>query len=309
MSSEKVIIIGAGPAGYTAAIYAARAKLSPAVFTGEQPGGQLMWTTMVENFPGFPDGIDGVELMGVRMKKQAEKFGARIIAENIVSADFSSHPFKLVSSKGGEYQAEAVIIATGASAVWLGVPGEEEYKGKGVSVCATCDGFFFKGKEVVVVGGGDAAMEEALDLAKFASKVTVLLRGSKLKASKIMVEQARAEPKIDFVWNVSIKEILGNGTKVTGAKVLNSQTNEESEMKFDGLFLAIGRKPNTDIFRDQLELDEGGYIICRGRSSETSVAGVFAAGDAADARYRQAITAAGSGCMAAMDAERWLFAH
>lgn len=306
--SEKVIIIGAGPAGYTAAIYAARAELSPVVFTGEQPGGQLMWTTIVENFPGFPDGIDGVELMDIRMKKQAEKFGAKIIAENIVSADFSSRLFRLVSSSGAEYQAEAVIIATGASAIWLGVPGEEQYKGKGVSVCATCDGFFFKGKEVAVVGGGDAAMEEALDLAKFANKVTILVRSNKLKASKIMQERAEAETKINFVWNVSVKEILGDGNKVTGAKILNTQTNEETETKFDGIFPAIGHKPNTEMFKGQLELDERGYIICKGRGSETSVPGVFAGGDVVDPRYRQAVTSAGTGCMAAMDAERWLAA-
>lgn len=302
----KVIIIGAGPAGYTAAIYAGRAELAPILFSGPQPGGQLMWTTVVENFPGFPDGVYGSELMEERMKKQAEKFGTKIIAENIASVDLSAQPFKLVSASGQEFQTQTIVIATGASAIWLGVPGEEQYKGKGVSVCATCDGFFFKGKEVAVVGSGDAAMVEALDLAKFANKVTVLVRADKLKASKIMQERAEAEPKINFVWNVSIKEVLGDGTKVTGVKVLNSQTNEETEMKFDGIFPAIGHKPNTEMFKGQLELDERGYIICKGRTSETSVPGVFAAGDVADARYRQAITSAGSGCMAAMDAERWL---
>jgi len=302
----KTIIIGAGPAGYTAAIYAARAELEPVLFSGPQPGGQLMWTTMVENFPGFPEGVYGSELMEDRMKKQAEKFGTKIIAENIVSADLSVRPFKLVSSSGTEYQTETLIIATGASAIWMNVPGEEQYKGKGVSVCATCDGFFFKNKEVAVVGGGDAAMEEALDLAKFASKVSVLVRSDKLKASKVMQERAEAEPKINFVWNVSAKEVLGDGNKVTGIKVLNSQTNEESEMKFDGIFPAIGHKPNTEIFKGQIELDERGYVICKGRSSETNIPGVFAAGDVADSRYRQAITSAGSGCMAAMDAEHWL---
>jgi thioredoxin reductase (NADPH) len=304
--SEKIIIIGAGPAGYTAAIYAARAELSPLLFSGPQPGGQLMWTTVVENFPGFPEGIYGSELMEERMKKQAEKFGARIIAENIVSVDLSARPFKLVSSSGVEHQTEALIIATGASAIWLGVPGEEQYKGKGVSVCATCDGFFFRGKEVAVVGGGDAAMEEALDLAKFAAKVTVLARSDKLKASKIMQEKAQAESRINFVWNVEVKEVLGDGNKLTGVKLTNTQNGETSEMNFDGLFLAIGYKPNTEMFKGQLEMDERGYIICKGRTGETSVPGVFAAGDVADPHYRQAITSAGTGCMAAMDAERWL---
>jgi thioredoxin reductase (NADPH) len=304
-SNHKLIIIGAGPAGYTAAIYAARAELAPVLFSGSQPGGQLMQTTIVENFPGFPDGIYGSELMEERMKKQAEKFGAKIIAQSVTSVDLSFSPFKVLAN-GEEYEADALVIATGASAIWMGVPGEEQYKGKGVSVCATCDGFFFKGKEVVVVGGGDAAMEEALDLSKFASKVTVLVRSDKFKASKIMQERAMAEPKINFVWNVSVKEILGDENKVIGAKVFNSQTNEESEMKFDGIFPAIGHKPNTEMFKRQLELDERGYIICKNRGSETSVPGVFAAGDVADSRYRQAITSAGSGCMAAMDAERWL---
>jgi len=306
METSKVIIIGAGPAGYTAAIYAARAELKPVLFSGPQPGGQLMWTTVVENFPGFPEGVYGSELMEDRMKKQAEKFGTKIIAENIVSADLSARPFKFVSSSGTEYQAESLIIATGASAIWMNVPGEEQYKGKGVSVCATCDGFFFKGKEVAVVGGGDAAMEEALDLAKFASKVTVLVRGEALKASKIMQEKAQAEPKINFVWNTSVKEVLGDGNKVTGAKIFNSQTNEESEFKCDGIFPAIGHKPNTEIFKGQIEMDERGYLIRKNCTSETNVPGAFAAGDVADSRYRQAITSAGSGCMAGMDAEKWL---
>ncbi|MFH1253624.1 MAG: thioredoxin-disulfide reductase [Candidatus Uhrbacteria bacterium] len=303
---EKVIIIGAGPAGYTAAIYAARAELQPILFSGPQPGGQLMWTTVVENFPGFPEGVYGSELMEERMKKQAEKFGTKIIAENITAVDLSSQPFKLTTSSGQEIQTQTLIIATGASAIWMNVPGEEQYKGKGVSVCATCDGFFFRGKEVAVVGGGDAAMEEALDLAKFASKVTVLVRSDKLKASKVMQERAEAETKINFVWNVSAKGVLGDGNKVTGIKLLNSQTNEEVEMKFDGIFPAIGHKPNTDLFKEQIELDDRGYLIRKNCTSETSVPGIFAAGDVADSRYRQAITSAGSGCMAAMDAERWL---
>jgi len=304
--SQKVIIIGAGPAGYTAAIYAARAELEPVLFSGPQPGGQLMWTTVVENFPGFPDGVYGSELMEERMKKQAEKFGTKIISENIASVDLSARPFKIVSSGGNEYQTESLIIATGASAIWMNAPGEEQYKGKGVSVCATCDGFFFKGKEVAVVGGGDAAMEEALDLVKFANKVTVLVRSDKLKASKIMQERAQAEPKINFVWSTQISEVIGDGQKMTGLKLKNIASGEESELKVDGVFLAIGHKPNTDLFKGQVELDERGFIVCKNRTSETSVAGVFAAGDAADSRYRQAITSAGAGCMAAMDAERWL---
>lgn len=303
---NKLIIIGAGPAGYTAAIYAARAEPQPILFSGSQPGGQLMWTTVVENFPGFPDGVYGAELMEERMKKQAEKFGTKIITENIVSVDLSARPLKIVSSSSVEYQTKALIIATGASAIWMNVPGEEQYKGKGVSVCATCDGLFFKGKEVAVVGGGDAAMEEAIDLAKFANKVTILVRGESLRASKIMQEKAQAEPKINFVWNVSIKEVLGDGNKVTGAKVLNTKTNEESEIRVDGIFPAIGHKPNTEMFKGQIELDERGYIILKKSTTETNIPGVFAAGDVADNRYRQAITSAGSGCMAAMDAERWL---
>jgi len=306
METQKIIIIGAGPAGYTAAIYAARAELNPVLFSGPQPGGQLMWTTVVENFPGFPDGVYGSELMEERMKKQAEKFGTKIIAENITAVDLSVRPFKLTTSSGQQIETQTLVIATGASAIWMNVQGEEQYKGKGVSVCATCDGFFFKGKEVAVVGGGDAAMEEALDLAKFASKVSVLVRSDKLKASKVMQERAEAEAKINFVWNVSVKEVLGDGNKVTGLKVLNSQTNEESELKFDGVFPAIGHKPNTEIFKGQVELDERSFLIKKNCTSETSVSGVFAAGDVADPRYRQAITSAGSGCMAAMDAERWL---
>ena len=303
---NKLIIIGAGPAGYTAAIYAARAELNPILFSGPQSGGQLMQTTLVENFPGFPDGVYGSELMEERMRKQAEKFGTKIIAENITAVDFSSQPFKLTSSSGTEYQAASVIIAIGASAIWLNVPGEEQYKGKGVSVCATCDGFFFKGKTVAVVGGGDVAMEEALDLAKFASKVTVLVRSDKLKASLAMQEKAKTELKIDFVWNVSVQEVLGDGNKVTGVKVLNSQTNEIIEMNFDGIFPAIGHKPNTEMFKGQIDLDERGYIILKNRTTETNIPGVFAAGDVADSRYRQAITSAGTGCIAAIDADRWL---
>jgi thioredoxin reductase (NADPH) len=304
--SEKIIIIGGGPAGYTAAIYAARAELSPAVFTGEQPGGQLMWTTIVENFPGFPEGVDGQDLMGVRMRKQAERFGAKILDKVVTAVDFSTKPFKVTTSDGQVTEAEAVIIATGASPMWMKVPGEAEYKGKGVSVCATCDGFFFRNKEVAVVGGGDAAMEEALDLAKFASKITVLVRSEKLKASKIMQERAEAEPKISFVWNTQVSEVVGDGLKMTGLKLKNVVGGEESEIKVDGVFLAIGHKPNSDLFKGQVELNERGFVVCKNRTSETSVVGVFVAGDVEDARYRQAITSAGAGCMAAIDAERWL---
>ncbi|MBI5794672.1 thioredoxin-disulfide reductase [Candidatus Uhrbacteria bacterium] len=315
MNTERVIIIGSGPAGYTAAIYAARAELKPLLFEGErlggQPGGQLMLTTDVENFPGFPDGLMGPEMME-KFKKQAARFGTRIMSEDIVSVDFSKRPF-VVSTSNQSYASEAVIITTGAGALWLGVPGETQYQGHGVSACATCDGFFFKGKHVLVVGGGDAAMEEATFLTKFASRVTVLVRKDVLRASKIMQERAEKDPKITFVWNTEVKEVLGDPStgsgqvaKMTGARILNNKTNEESEITADGLFVAVGHKPNSDIFKGQIELDQKGYVVTKPGSSATSVEGVFAGGDVADYRYRQAVTAAGTGCMAALDAEKWL---
>ncbi|MFC1788060.1 thioredoxin-disulfide reductase [Patescibacteria group bacterium] len=304
METEKLIIIGSGPAGYTAAIYAARAELNPLMIEGIQIGGQLMWTTEVENFPGFPEGIQGPDLMSL-FRKQSERFGTRFEAGNVTGVDFSVSPF-VVKTSDKEFKAESIIISTGASAMWLGVPGEEEYKGRGVSACATCDGFFFKDKQVVIVGGGDAALEEANFLTKFATKVTVMVRRDELKASKIMQERAQKNQKIEFRWNTEVKEVIGDGQKLTALKILNNQTNEESEFAADGLFVAIGHKPNTDIFKDRLELDQKGYIVVQPGSTQTSVEGVYAAGDVADYKYRQAISAAGTGCMAALDAERYL---
>jgi len=308
MDVQKLIIIGSGPAGYTAAVYAARAELAPVLFEGRMlgglPGGQLMLTTEVENFPGFPDGLMGPDMMAL-FKKQAERFGTKILSEDVTSVDFSTRPF-LVRTAEKEYHAQSVIVCTGAQAIWLNVPGEKKYQGHGVTACATCDGFFFKGKNVVVVGGGDSAMEEALFLTKFANKVTVMHRRAELRASKIMQKRAQDNPKIAFVWNTEIQEVLGDDTRMTGLKIFNNQTNEISEFSADGLFLAIGHKPNTEIFNGQLELDAKGYIVVKNGSTRTSVEGVFAGGDVIDHIYRQAVTAAGTGCMAALDAERWL---
>lgn len=304
MQKERLIIIGSGPAGYTAAVYAARAELSPLLFEGEAWGGQLMWTTEVENFPGFPGGMQGPELMAA-MRKQSERFGTRIVSKNVTHVDLISHPKKVTVGED-VYEADAVILATGAEAIWLGVPGEETYKARGVSACATCDGFFFKGKNIAVVGGGDSAMEEANFLTKFAESVTVLVRKDTLKASKIMQERAEKNPKIRFVFNTEVAEVLGDGTKMTGLKALNNKTNEETIMPFEGLFMAIGHKPTTELFKGQLDLDPVGYILTKKGTSLTNLEGVFAAGDVQDHLYRQAITAAGSGCMAALDAERWL---
>ncbi len=302
--AEKVVIIGSGPAGWTAALYTARAELKPVVIEGREPGGQLMGTTDVENFPGFPEGILGPELMEV-FKKQAVRFGARIISDNVDSVDFSVHPFKLTTSKNGVVEAESVIIATGASSKWLNVPGEAKLKGHGVSGCATCDGFFFKEKMIAVVGGGDAAMEEANFLTKFAKSVTVIVRGDALRASKIMQERTMKNPKISFLWNAEVREVLGD-EKISGLKIFNNKTNEMTEMPIEGLFVAIGHEPNTAIFKDKLELDVKNYIVVRSGSTKTKIEGVFASGDVADHVYRQAVTAAGTGCMAALDAERYL---
>jgi thioredoxin reductase (NADPH) len=308
MSAENLVIIGSGPAGYTAAIYAARADLKPLLFEGRsiggQPGGQLMLTTDVENFPGFPDGLMGPEMMD-KFKKQAERFGTRIISDDIVEVDFDEEPF-VVKTVDTSYAAKAIIICTGAQAIWLGVQGEEQYQGHGVSACATCDGFFFRNKNVVVVGGGDSAMEEANFLTRFATKVTVMHRRDELRASKIMQQRAFDNPKIEFLWNTQIKEVFGDGQKMTGLKIINNKTDEQSEFLADGLFLAIGHKPNTGIFQDKIDLDEKGYIVVRNGSTRTNVEGVFAGGDVVDHTYRQAVTAAGTGCMAALDAERWL---
>lgn len=308
METRNLIIIGSGPAGYTAAIYAARAELKPLLFEGQgaggQPGGQLMLTTEVENFPGFPSGIMGPDLMA-ELKKQAVRFSTEILSKDVTSVDFSVQPF-VVKSGEEVYLANSVIICTGAQAKWLGVPGEQTYQGRGVSACATCDGFFFKGKQVVIVGGGDAAMEEANFLTRFATKVTILVRSEALRASKIMQDRVKANPKIEFVWNTEVAEVLGDEKKVTTLKLKNNKTGDVSDFQTDGLFVAIGHKPNTELFQGKLELDPVGYIVTQPHSTATSIDGVYAGGDVADHVYRQAISAAGTGCMAALDAERFL---
>lgn len=301
--AEDLIIIGSGPAGYTAGLYAARADLDPLLFEGSQRGGQLMITTDVENYPGFPDGIMGPDLME-NFRKQTERFGTRLMTSDITKVDFSQRPFKVWEGTE-EYEANAIIVATGASAKWLGIPGEERLTGRGVSACATCDGFFFRDKELVVIGGGDSAMEEALFLTKFASKVTVVHRRDEFRASRIMATRVLEHPKVEVLWNASVTEVLGEDS-VTGVTLADAQTGETRHFATDGVFVAIGHKPNTDIFLDQLVLDEAGYIIIDDKTTATSVEGVFAAGDVADHVYRQAITAAGTGCQAAIDAERWL---
>jgi thioredoxin reductase (NADPH) len=299
---ERVLIIGSGPAGLTAAIYAARANLQPLVLAGGLYGGQLMLTTEVENYPGFPDGILGPDLM-IKFREQAERFGARVENVDVTSVDFSRRPF-VVRTADEEFHAKTVIVATGASARWLDIPGEAKLRGRGVSTCATCDGAFFREKHIVVVGGGDSAMEEALFLTRFGRRVTVIHRREGLRASKIMGARATSHPKIDFVWNTVVDEVLGD-THMTGLKLRNVHDNSVMEYEADALFIAIGHTPNTGIFQGQLDLDEMGYIVSPD-GTETNVDGVFVAGDVNDIRYKQAITAAGSGCKAAMDAERYL---
>lgn len=301
--AEKVLIIGSGPAGLTAAIYAARAELEPLMIEGVERGGQLMITTDVENYPGFSDGIMGPELME-QMHKQAERFGTRIVSSDVTAVDFSEQPFK-VSVGSDEYTADSIIISTGASARWLGIEGEARLRGYGVSACATCDGFFFKEKELIVVGGGDTAMEEALFLTKFASKVTIIHRRDEFRASPIMVKRAVNHPNIDIIWDSVVEEVLGD-TLVTGALIRNVKTDEVTTFNADGIFIAIGHVPNTKVFDGVLDLDDTGYIVTEPGTPVTSITGVFAAGDVTDKIYRQAVTAAGMGCQAALDAARFL---
>jgi thioredoxin reductase (NADPH) len=304
--AEKLAIIGSGPAGLTAALYAARSFLSPLVFVGPAFGGQIATTTEVENYPGFPNGLQGPELT-MAMREQAEKFGARMVEETVEKVDFSQRPFKLWTS-GQMVEVDAVIIATGATPRPLGVPGEQEFIGRGVSYCATCDGFFFRGQDIAVVGGGDSALEEALFLTKFASSVTLIHRRDSLRASKIMQDRAMANPKMKFLWNSQVMDLKGE-SKVEGAVVRNLLTGAESVLPITGIFIAIGHVPNTKLFTGILDMEDSGYLITRPNSTYTNVDGVFACGDVQDHTYRQAITAAGSGCMAAIDTERWLEAH
>jgi len=304
--AEKVLIIGSGPAGLTAAIYAARADLAPLMIEGMERGGQLMITTDVENYPGFPDGIMGPELMD-NMRKQAERFGTRIISSDVTRVDLSDRPFKVWVGED-LYEAQTLIISTGASAQWLDIPGETRLRGYGVSACATCDGFFFRDKDLAVVGGGDTAMEEAIFLTKFAAKVTIIHRRDEFRASKIMAQRALAHPKIEVIWDTAVQEVLGDDL-VTGLRLRNVKTENETKLAVDGVFLAIGHRPNTSIFQEQLSLDEVGYVITEGETTGTSVEGVFAAGDVADPVYRQAVTAAGMGCQAAIDAAHLLLEH
>ena len=318
--NKKVVILGSGPAGLTAAIYASRAQLEPLVIDGPQPGGQLTITTDVENYPGFADGILGPELMN-QFRAQAERFGTQIINVWIDKVDLSARPFTLYGKESADsaevttiIKADSLIISTGASAKWLGIPGEEPVPeglgGNGVSACATCDGFFFRGRPLVVVGGGDTAMEEATFLTRFASKVTLIHRKDTFRASKIMQDRVLASDKIEVLWNTEVKEILGSKEAgVTGIRIFNNKTAEESIFPTEGVFIAIGHKPNTDLFAGVLDMDEVGYLKTEGRTMKTNVAGVFACGDAQDSYYRQAVTAAGTGCMAAIDAERFLAEH
>ena len=304
---ENVIIIGSGPAGLTSALYTSRARLEPLMIEGEEAGGQLMITTEVENYPGFEHGITGPDLIAV-MRKQAERFGTRFITKNVTQVDFSSRPFKVHVGKD-VYETKSIIISTGASAKLLGLPSEKQYMSRGVSACATCDGAFFRNVEVGVVGGGDTAMEEANFLTRFASKVYVIHRSESFKASKIMLDRAKKNPKIEFIMNSAVEEVVGDGKSITGIKLKNTKTNEVNDMKLQGLFIAIGHQPNTKLFQGVLDTNEAGYLKSKPGTTYTNVAGVFAAGDVQDPNYRQAITAAGTGCMAAIDCERWLEAN
>ncbi len=308
-STRNVIIIGSGPAGLTAAIYAARADLKPLMIegepssTGDQPGGQLMLTTEVENYPGFPEGVMGPELMA-NFRAQAERFGTEFITEKVTRVDFSSRPFGVWIGET-EYRAETIIVSTGARSLMLNIEGEAELMGRGVSTCATCDGFFFRDQEIAVVGGGDSAIEEANFLTKFASNVHIVHRRDELRASKIMQDRARNNPKITFEWDSVVSGIHGDGG-LTSVELTDTKTSETRQLDVTGLFIAIGHRPNTDLFKDILDMDDAGYILTQNKSSHTNIEGVFACGDVQDSTYRQAITAAGSGCSAALDAERWL---
>jgi thioredoxin reductase (NADPH) len=302
---HQVYIIGSGPAGYTAGLYAARANLKPYMAAGLQPGGQLTTTTDVENYPGFPEGIMGPALME-HFQQQAERFGLQVKYAMVDKVDLTVRPFRIWEDDDSEHTADSVIISTGASAKYLNIPGEQEYLGRGVSACATCDGFFFRGKTVVVVGGGDTAMEEANFLTKFADKVYVIHRRDQLRASKVMQERAFNNPKIEFIWNTQISEVFGDGKAVVGVQLEDRIDGSTRELKIDGYFSAIGHQPNTQLFKGILDMDEVGYLKTKSPSTATNVAGVFAAGDVGDPIYRQAITAAGLGCAAAIDAERWL---
>ena len=303
----KVLIIGSGPAGYTAAIYAARAGLTPMLYTGGQPGGQLTTTNDVENFPGYPEGINGPQMM-MDLQKQAERFGTKVHYGLVTSVDFSSYPLKVVVDEKDIIIAETIIIATGATAKYLGIPSEETYANRGVSACAVCDGYFYRGKEVAVVGAGDSAAEEATYLSKLCTKVHLIVRRDEMRASKIMQQRVLSSPNIEIHWNTETDEILGDDNGVNGVRLSNTKTGEKKDIAVLGFFLAIGHKPNTDIFKGQLDMDESGYLKVHPGSTRTNVDGVFAVGDVADRVYRQAITAAGSGCMGALDAEKFLAA-
>ena len=305
MERIKCLIIGSGPAGYTAAIYASRANLNPVLYEGIQPGGQLTTTTEIDNFPGYPQGVTGSEMME-DLKKQAQRFGTEVRFGIVTKVDFSKRPFVLEIDGAAQLEADSVIIATGATAKYLGLPSEEKFRGQGVSACATCDGFFYRKKDVAVVGGGDTACEEATYLASLCNKVYMIVRRDELRASKAMQERVLNTPNIEVLWNTNTKEILGDDFGVTGAALVNNRTGEESQIKIHGFFLAIGHHPNSEVFKEFVETNKEGYIITEGKTQKTNVPGVFAAGDVQDPIYRQAIAAAGSGCRAAMDAEKFL---
>jgi len=304
--THKVLILGSGPAGYTAAIYAARALLQPVLLAGNQPGGQLTITSDVENYPGYPDGILGPEMMEM-FQKQAERFGTKVIFEHGERVDLKKRPFRVWTSADHEYACETLIISTGASALYLGLPNETALQGRGVSACATCDGFFFKDKNVYVVGGGDSAAEEAVFLTRYAKKVNLVVRRDALRASKIMQQRVLENPKVEVLWERQVTDVFdAKDGKVTGLELMHSRTKKKERVPAEGLFLAIGHKPNTELFKGQLDMDEKGYLITRPGKTATNVPGVFACGDCQDSYYRQAVTAAGTGCMAAIEAERWL---